>query len=227
MAKIKVLVVDDDPKIAEIHLRFINKIEGFDAVGMAISIAEAREMLEVFDPDLLLLDIYFPNENGIEFLWEIRALQKPVDVILITAAKEVKPLREAIRGGVFDYIIKPALFSRFQSTLHRYRMTHRKIESVSSIEQQDADIILNVQTKEKKTQEILPKGIDAISLGKIRQVFIDRNSEGIGAEEVGTRVGMSRSSARRYLEYLVETGWLSADINYGTVGRPERRFFKS
>jgi two-component system CitB family response regulator len=227
MAGIKVLIIDDDVKIAEIHRRFTTKVEGFEVVGVATSISEGRDLLDVFEPDLILLDIYFPDENGIEFLWEIRTQQKPIDIILITAAKEVEPLKAAIRGGVFDYIIKPASLTRFQETLIRYKKTHQKIKTIETIEQEDADVLLKSTTSGKANQEQLPKGIDPISLNKIREVFTIDQEAGLSADQVGDMVGMSRSSARRYLEYLVEAGWLDADINYGTVGRPERRFIKA
>ena len=226
MNKIRTLIVDDDPKIAEIHHRFTQKVNGFEVVGIATSIKEARELIEVLEPDLILLDIYFPQENGIDLLWEIRSRQKPVDIVLITAAKEIEPLRQAMRGGVFDYIIKPALISRFQATLQRYLKTREQMVTIGSIDQQTADQITKVTTTETALPPVLPKGIDAISLAKVRKVFADYPNAKFSADQVGLEIGMSRSSARRYLEYLFETGWLGADISYGIVGRPERNFFK-
>lgn len=69
----------------------------------------------------------------------------------------------------------------------------------------------------------LPKGIDALTLDKIRAVF-QANPNALNAEEVGQEIGASRTTARRYLEFLVSTDELSAEVAYGTVGRPERRY---
>jgi two-component system CitB family response regulator/two-component system response regulator DcuR len=223
---VKALIVDDDPKIAEIHRRFTLKAEGYEVVGIATSINEARELLDILEPDLILLDIFFPQGNGIDFLWEIRSRKKPVDIILITAAKEIETLHEAMRGGVFDYIIKPALLSRFQATLKRYRSTREQLVTSGTIDQQAADQIMKVTAVETAVPAALPKGIDAISLAKVRKVFTDHPKSRMSADQVGIKIGMSRSSARRYLEYLVDAGWLGADISYGIVGRPERNFYK-
>lgn len=226
MEKISVLIVEDDEKIAEIHRRFTEKIEGFEVVGVANAIDEARELVEVLQPDLVLLDVYFPNESGIDLLWDIRARFRNTDLILITAAKEIGPLQEAIRGGAFDYIIKPAVFARFLDTLQRFRHARLRLAATGSLEQKDVDQLLNPRPVAPVGRPQLPKGIDAITLDKVRKVFAVL-SGGLSAEEVGQQVGMSRSSARRYLEYLVETDWLSADLIYGTVGRPERKYFRS
>jgi len=227
MDKIRVLIVEDDEKIAEIHRRFTEKVDGFEVVGVATSIDEARELVEVLQPELVLLDVYFPSESGIDLLWEIRAHSRQTDLILITAAKEIGPLQEAIRGGAFDYIIKPTIFARFQETLQRFRQARQKLAATRTLEQSDVDQLLGTRPETTTARTQLPKGIDAITLDKVRRVFGAEAAGELSAEEVGSQVGLSRSSARRYLEYLVEIDWLTADLLYGTVGRPERRYSRS
>jgi len=227
MEKIRVLIVEDDEKIAEIHRRFTEKVDGFEVVGVATSIDEARELVEVLQPELVLLDVYFPSESGIDLLWEIRAHSRQTDLILITAAKEIGPLQEAIRGGAFDYIIKPTIFARFQETLLRFRQARQKLAATRTLEQSDVDQLLGTRPETTTARAQLPKGIDAITLDKVRRAFSAETTGELSAEEVGAQVGISRSSARRYLEYLVEIDWLTADLLYGTVGRPERRYSRS
>jgi len=227
MEKIRVLIVEDDDKIAEIHRRFTEKVDGFEVVGVATNIDEARELVEVLQPELVLLDVYFPSESGIDLLWEIRAQSLQTDLILITAAKEIGPLQEAIRGGAFDYIIKPTIFARFQETLQRYRQARQTLATARTVEQSDVDQLLGTRPETATARTQLPKGIDAITLDKVRRVFSEPAAGALSAEEVGSQVGISRSSARRYLEYLVEIDWLTADLLYGTVGRPERRYARS
>lgn len=224
MQNVRVLIVEDDLKIAEIHRRFTEKVAGFEVIGIATSIDEARELVEVLRPELVLLDVYFPNESGIALLWEVRSKYRETDLILITAAKEIGPLQEAIRGGAFDYIIKPTIFARFQDTLQRYLLSRRKLATTTTVEQRDVDQLLSPRPEAPAARTQLPKGIDAITLDKVRRVFACSGEESLSADEVGRQVGISRSSARRYLEYLVEADWLSADLLYGTVGRPERKY---
>jgi two-component system CitB family response regulator len=112
------MIVEDDPRIAEIQRRFVERLDQVELCGIAHTLADAREQIEVLAPDLILLDVYFPDGNGLDLLRELRAADSGSDVILITAAKEVETLRSALRGGVFDYILKPLVFERLQEAAH-------------------------------------------------------------------------------------------------------------
>jgi two-component system CitB family response regulator/two-component system response regulator DcuR len=222
-----VLIVEDDPKIAEIHRHFTEKVDGFRVVGLADSLLDAEKMCELFEPDLVLLDLYFPEGLGTEILWRIRASRQSIDVILITAAKELKPLQEAMRGGVFDYILKPVMFSRFKEALESFREHRRRLQAETSLDQKDVDRLLHPYKDSQPGEPALPKGIDALTLNKVQGVFESMHPDGFSAEEVGAKIGTSRTTARRYLEYLTVNGQLTAELIYGAVGRPERRYFVS
>lgn len=71
-----------------------------------------------------------------------------------------------------------------------------------------------------------PKGIDPLTLIKIRKYVSNVGQEGITAEMLSVEVGVSRSTARRYLEYLISEKTVYAELIYGNVGRPERRYFQ-
>lgn len=226
MSDLRVLIADDDPKIAEIHRRFTEKIPGFVVVGIAHTLAEAEECLEVLEPQLALLDIYFPDGSGIDLLRKLRSGSQETDIIPITAAKEVALLQESMRGGVFDYILKPVVFSRFQNTLLRYREHRHNLGDLDLLEQQDVDRLLGHQGSNLQAgDDELPKGIDPLTLEKVKSLFRTAIPKGANSEEIGTQVGVSRTTARRYLEYLVAQGVLVADLTYGSIGRPERRYF--
>ena len=64
-----------------------------------------------------------------------------------------------------------------------------------------------------------------MTLDKIRCLFKQETGQ-LTADEAGEKIGASRTTARRYLEYLITTGELVADLSYGTVGRPERSYKK-
>lgn len=224
MDPIKTLIIEDDEKIAEIQRIFTEKIEGYTVSGIANSISEAEEMLQVLEPDLVLLDIFFPDGNGIDLLWTIRGSQKKTDVILITAAKEVEFFEDAIRGGVFDYILKPLVFNRFAQTLSKFKEHREKLQKLSRVSQQEVDSLLHQTAKRSIDKDSLPKGIDPITLEKITQMLETVGPEGISAENAGSRIGVSRTTSRRYLEYLVSGGIVFADLFYGTQGRPERMY---
>lgn len=179
-------------------------------------------MVPVLEPDLVLLDIFFPDGNGIDLLWKIRANQKKTDVVLITAAKEVEFFEEALRGGVFDYILKPLVFNRFAGTLEKFKKHRQKLNRISTVSQQDVDRFLHQKDKTTLKKEEMPKGIDPITLKKVVKMMENIDSKGINAEKAGTLLGVSRTTSRRYLEYLVANDVITADLFYGTPGRPER-----
>jgi two-component system CitB family response regulator/two-component system response regulator DcuR len=223
---IRVLIVEDDLRISELHRRFTTRIEGFEVVGIANTLADAEEMAEVLAPDLVLLDLFFPEGNGLELLRRLRAGAVPTDVILITAAREMTSLKEALRGGVFDYIIKPVFLPRFQEALLKYRDYAASMRSGGTLDQKEVDRLLRAHPGQQSDDAQTPKGIDPLTLRKVRQVFAVPSGTTFSAEEVAEHVGVSRSTARRYLEHLVGEGFLDADLLYGVVGRPERRYFR-
>ena len=227
MKTLEVLIVEDNPKISRTHQAFVEKVEGFQVTGMANTIADARIMLDTLEPDLILLDIYFPEANGIEFLKELRA-EHATDVILITAAREVEMLHRALQGGAFDYMIKPVFFERFNEALCNYRRYRQQLAAGQSITQQQADRLFRASPSAVMPgTDDLPKGIDMVTLNAVLQVFEEDRIACLSATEVGQRIGASRTTARKYLEYLISTGSLQIHLDYGTKGRPERKYHRS
>ncbi|WP_081260507.1 response regulator [Parageobacillus thermoglucosidasius] len=222
---IQVLIVEDDKRIAEINRRFVEKVEGYEVVGIATNEQEGKELVKVLQPDLVLLDIYFPDMNGIQFLKWIREHFVNIDIIMITAAREIDTLKQAMHGGVFDYIIKPIMLDRFTETLVKYKKYYHKMHELMKekewIGQEEIDQLIRRERTSGDTEEELPKGIHRLTLEKVLAV-VKQYQDGITAEEVGKLIGASRTTSRRYLEYLVSISQVTADILYGSVGRPER-----
>lgn len=232
---IEVLIVEDDLRIAEIQKRFLEQLEGFQTVGIAASYVEAKTLIEILQPDLLLLDVYFPDMNGLELLKETKQLGKQMDVIMITATKEIQMVQEAISIGVFDYIIKPVLFEKFKQSLLRYQEYHTKLIQLGKenthVTQQQVDKLLRkeidgIGAGGSGEKAYLPKGIDPLTLDKVIEV-LEKVTHGLTAELVAKEIGVSRTTARRYLEHLVAENKIEADLAYGTVGRPERVYMVS
>ncbi len=217
------MIVEDDIGIAEIHRRNLDKINYVEVIGIAASKEEATTLLDVLNPDLVLLDIYLPDGNGLDILRELRQKELSPDVILITADRDVNTLQEAMRGGVIDYLLKPVIFSRLEESINKYLSQKQQFINRVDIDQSMADAMLN--STSSATISRLPKGIDGVTLEKVRQLFTNKNQ--LTADQAGELIGASRTTARRYLEYLISSGELSADLSYGSVGRPERTYFKT
>lgn len=221
----RVMIIEDDLAIAQLHQRYLEQIGGFEVIGIATSKLEAEMQLDVFEPDLLLLDVYLPDGTGLELLNALRAKSLSCDVILITAARDVDTLQQAMRGGVVDYLLKPVVFPRLEAALKKYSAQKQQLGQTLDLDQSLVDKMLRSHDGTESAKNRLPKGIDGVTLEKIRALFVE--NENLTADEAGEKIGASRTTARRYLEHLISCGELEADLNYGSVGRPERTYRKS
>jgi len=223
---IEVLIVEDDIRIAEIHRRFTEKIEGFKVIGTATTGEQAKEWLEFVKPQLVLLDVYLPDMQGTELVTYIRHNLHDTDIIMITAASETDVVRHALRGGVTDYIVKPLTFDRFKTSLESYQKKITKLKKNAQLSSEQIEHLWSQRGVQANQIEYAPKGIDPLTLAKIKKHMLTVNEEGITAEMLSSMVGVSRSTARRYLEHLISGKKVHAELIYGSVGRPERRYFR-
>lgn len=223
----QILIIEDDFRIANINRQFVEKVEGFVVSDTVKTGEDALAFLRKSDvlPDIIFLDIYIPDVEGLDLFWEIRSTYREIDIIIVTAAKEPKTIQGAIRGGVFDYMIKPVDVSRFEFTLIRYKEQRRILETMSEMEQEDIDALLWPISTTVTKHTNLPKGIDPITLNEITNLLKNERIGGITAVELSGQIGTSRSTARRYLEYLVSVKVIETKLKYGTVGRPERKYY--
>lgn len=221
---IKVLIVDDDPMVAHLHERAIKALPRFCVVGIASNGKHALQLAEELKPHLVILDVYMPEVDGIEMLRQLRTLRYPTDVILITAARETEKLQEATRYGALDFIIKPFKLQRLQDALQAYEARFDLLQGDEQLSQPKVDRLLHqeeVNSRETLAEE-LPKGLNQLTLYKIVS-FLKKKDGPLSAEAVAAGSGVSRITARRYLEHLVEKGMARVDLSYGT-GRPSRQY---
>lgn len=223
-----VLVVEDDFRIADINRQFVEKVEGFIVQHTVKTGEDALIYLQQANnrPHIVLLDIYIPDVDGLELFWKIRSNYHDIDIIIVSAATQSETVRETLRGGAFDYIVKPADVNRFKMTLTTYKQQQDFIESMEYMDQDNIDIITGTNNKEPVSasakQTHLPKGIDSITLNNVTDLLESSHREGITAVELCAQIGTSRSTSRRYLEYLVAKKIVKTKLKYGNVGRPER-----
>lgn len=217
---LNILIVEDDPMVAQINQQFVKKIDDQTSVDIASNVKEAIKHIENKEIDLLLLDIYMPEENGLTFLKYIREQGYKIDAILITAATDVEEIQTAFRYGAVDYLIKPFDFERFQQSLLRYKKGLTFFNKTSSINQTDIDAeFLNKEVVDRDSELKLPKGVTEATL----QVIIDKmkyfEENEFSTDDISKRVNISRVSVRKYLKFLTDIEVLEESLNYG-IGRP-------
>ncbi|AHL70576.1 response regulator [Bacillus altitudinis] len=223
---IKVLIAEDDFRIAAIHESYIQKVQGFQVAGKAKSAKDLWEALQKEQVDLILLDVYMPDELGTNLLPLLRERHPEVDVIIITAATETMLLRDALHYGVVHYLIKPVTAQKFTQVLTEYKEKRELINSKEEVNQTMIDLFFGQiqEESQQKDERDLPTGINSLTLDKVK-TFMAAEMNGITAEELGEKMGASRTTARRYVEYLVTTGECRAELAYGIIGRPERKYY--
>ncbi|MFD1412704.1 response regulator [Oceanobacillus jeddahense] len=228
---IQTLIIEDDFRIAEINRRYVERVEGYAVQGVVKTGEEALAYLKECTslPQLILLDVYIPDVKELELLWQIRHLYHEIDLIPVTAANETVTIEEAFRGGAFDYIVKPVDTDRFAQSLERYKEYRKIFSAKETLEQTEIDAFTGVTdgsnpSRSSSTNTNLPKGIDPITLNDIKQLLGADKGKGVTAVELSKKIGTSRSTARRYLEYLVSAKEVHTTLKYGTVGRPEREY---
>lgn len=221
MDEFKVLIVEDDPMVAEINKNFTESVEGFSVAAVAKNGSEALNLLNKRSFDLVVLDNYLPEKSGIEVLAEIRRQERPIDVIMITAADDSVTITAALRYGVVAYIAKPFKFERYRAVLDAYRNFRQKSQKRKTLEQQDIDELFTLN--QNVGAEDVPKNFNVQTLSTILNYMASQTTYQ-SAEEIAVGVGLSRVTARRYLEYLVEKGQVRRVMEYLSVGRPVHRF---
>ncbi|MDT3398404.1 response regulator [Streptomyces sp. B1866] len=215
-APIRVLVVEDDPVAADAHRMYVERVPGFTVVGTAHSRGDAQRALERTPADLLLLDFYLPDGHGLAFVRALRAAGHAADVIAVTSARDLTVVREGVSLGVVQYVLKPFTFGTLRDRLLRYARFRASSGEASG--QDEVDRALEVLRAPRPAA--LPKGLTTPTLQAVTAAL--RAAEGgISAGAAGEAVGISRITARRYLEHLVEAGRAERTPQYGHVGRPE------
>ncbi|AWW36164.1 chemotaxis protein CheY [Streptomyces sp. AS58] len=220
---IDVLVVDDDFMVARVHRAFVERVPAFRVVGVASSGGQAVEAVDRLRPDLVLLDLYLPDVFGLDVIPRLRTAGHDCDVMVISAARETDAVRGAVRHGVVDYLLKPFEFEDLRARLERYAAQRGRLLATVVRGQADVDRVLAGASTPATAGAALPKGMSVETAELVERAL--RGADGtLSATECATLTGVSRVSARRYLEYFHTTGNAEVSLRYGAAGRPERRY---
>jgi len=218
---IRVLVVDDDFMVARVHSGFVSKVPGFEVVGIAHTGSGTLRAVTELDPDLVLLDVYLPDMDGLEVLHQLRQDSPDVDVLVVSAARDVDTVQRAMRGGVVHYLVKPFDQKTLQERLEHFAERQRGFDVLDEARQEDLDRIFGGAPVARAS---LPKGLTPETAELVRSYLVESGEAGSSAGEAAEHTGLSRVSARRYLEFFVASGRADVRPRYGATGRPERRY---
>ncbi|GHB22580.1 MULTISPECIES: DUF7342 family protein [Streptomyces] len=218
---IQVLVVDDDVRVAQINAAYVAKVPGFRVAALAHSATEALSRIDEVPIDLILLDHYLPDRNGLAVVRELRALGHHTDVIMVTAARDVATVQAAMRHGALQYLVKPFAYAGLRTKLEAYAALRRTFEGGGEAEQTEVDRLFGGLWATGGSD--LPKGHSPTTAELVRQALRTADAP-LSAHEIAESAGMSRQTAQRYLKLLERTGRVRLSLRYGETGRPEHRY---
>jgi len=219
------MIVEDDPMVIEINSKFLKRVEGFTLLKAVSNLEDAKKIILLGKPDLILLDVYLPKENGIDFLKWIRAQEIKIDVILITADKSIERIQEAFRYGVVNYLIKPFSFEKFKEALLQFKDRYYTFKTNVVFEQKDLDKLM-ANSGASQNEDEFAKGFNKYTYKSIWDEIEKSSLNEFTAEDLAEKLGIARVTVRRYLEYMEKENKIDKSIEYGKVGRPQHKYHK-
>lgn len=220
----KVLVVEDDPMVRMINEQYVRMNKEFCIASSVKNGQEALDYIKENKVDLVILDVFMPFMNGVEFLKKLREQKLKTEVIMVTAANDTATLEETMHLGVIDYLVKPFALERFQVALEKFTAKMNAISGSAVLDQNLIDSIIS-NSPQKKSKEY-PKGIQEKTLERIKTCFENKN-DWHSVELIAEKLGISIVTVRHYVNYLVKEGFLQESINYETGGRPSMLYKKN
>lgn len=225
MKKLSVLIAEEDPMLRSMYLDYTRKVPGFDIIGMVDSGEDLFISLKREAPDLVLMDLFLEGFDALEGLRYTRCAYSRTDIILMSCGKPPRVVSDALRMGAFEYLIKPFTFDRFYQALMVFRGYQLALRSRREPwNQEDLDQLIAARRRALVRHEE-PKGFQQKLLVAVEEL-VQGACCPVTAVQVGSILSVSRTTARRYLEYLVESGRLRLLYDYQKVGRPVKRYFR-
>ncbi len=219
---IKVVIVEDDPNIAELHHHFVEQVEQYQVVGIAASIDIAKQLVERVQPDLVIVDNYLPDGQGVDLVYRWLNSDHRPECILVTAANDADTVQKAHRFGAFDYLVKPVDYSRLTESLQRFAKVKIHMSNHVNFRQSQLDDLFHSgKANPVMSNQLDLAGLDPFMYRQVVELFTHVHIEHTAAS-VSEQLPISKSTARRYLDKAVEQGELVAFLEHGKVGRPTR-----
>ena len=218
-----VLIVEDDPMVALINKRYLEKITGVKTFGPVMYEKEIISSLKKNNIDLILMDVFLPEKSGIDILKSLREKNIFIDAIMITAANSTDEIKKAFAYGVVDYLVKPFEFERFKESINKYKAKKKLLLNDEILTQKDIDTLLINNSLESQVK--LPKGLNEKTLDRVIK-FLNENSHEVWTlREIAYEIKISNVTIKKYMDYLDSIGKVDSEMTFGNVGRPEYKYF--
>ena len=221
---IRTLIIEDDFRVAEINAAYVSKDPDFEVIGIAHTSATGYQMVVEQRPDLVLLDLYLPDEHGLELFARLQQLprgSKP-DIFVITAAKDSQSLKDAIQLGAATYLVKPFNGHELIERLRTYKTALERFNGSDELSQAQADAALALMRGNKAFESV--EGSTSNPTTALIVTCLEEHSEALSAADIAQETGISRATAQRYLSQMADRKIVALELQYGTAGRPINKY---
>ncbi|MBI5549610.1 MAG: response regulator transcription factor [Deltaproteobacteria bacterium] len=180
-AKIRVLVVEDQPKILRNQLKVLESAPEIEIVGTAMNGEAALDEIPRCTPDVLLLDLGLPRMSGIDVTREVKARWQKVEILIFTIFDEEQKVLEAIKAGASGYLLKGATSEKIieairdvcaggtviQPSLARSLLSHFRAGGGDHAQQVPDDGQKPLSDREREILQLIAKGVSNSEAAKV------------------------------------------------------------
>ena len=226
MQSLKVLIAESDPLLQKLYSDVIINDSSFTLLKCVSNGEELFDAMKCVDVDLVLLDLFLKDFDAMADLDELRKSYSRTDYIVVSSGEHPELVRKALCIGVFEFLVKPFSFDRLRAALKNYQIYHHSLTGrTRPWQQEDLDALLAMKSHDPSwsANRSIPKGLQLKCLNDV-ETFLKEHDATFSAQEVGESLGLSRSTARRYLEFLTMSERVVVEYAYRRVGRPEKRY---
>lgn len=218
-------MVDDDFRVAAVHIGFVEQVDRCSVVGVAHTAEAALRLADALHPDVVLMDLYLPDGDGLAVTKQLLSTPSPPAVIVISAATDADAVRLALQLGATHYLVKPFGFAALAERLAAIGAAHDELDQwPSEATQRDVSRVFAL-ARQGEQQPFAPVPHDGLAptLSLVLQTVATAGGSQ-SANAIAHAVGISRATAQRALAQLERTGLIRLELRYGATGRPEHRY---
>ncbi|WP_025680447.1 response regulator transcription factor [Paenibacillus massiliensis] len=221
VAPLRTFVVEDDYGIASLCGVTVTMLEGYELIGLSDDSASALERISAEQPDIVLLEVSQPDGSGMQLLHHMDRMNLSCDVVLVLNGPIWNYMMKGLQLDIFGYLMKPFDTRRLQDTLQSYRQYRMRRDSLS---------VLKTRLPENKLQSssianttMFKKEMEPAILGRIQEI-LGGDQAMLTSRQIAEQTGISLTTVRSYLKYMVRKGTVKECVSFGTTGIPLRSF---
>lgn len=221
VAPLRTFVVEDDYGIASLCGVTVTMLEGYELIGLSDDSVSALERISAEQPDIVLLEVSQPDGSGMQLLHHMDRMNLSCDVVLVLNGPIWNYMMKGLRLDIFGYLMKPFDTRRLQDTLQSYRQYRMRRDSLSVLKTKLTENKL--QSRSTSNTMMLKKEMEPAILGRIQEILGGEQAM-LTSRQIAEQSGISLTTVRSYLKYMVRKGTVKECVSFGTTGIPLRSF---